>query len=110
MALTVLGIEYLIILGEIMVIVEYCRYGNLHSFLLKNRNRFIDQIDRYTDKIDSSIIEKRQSDDSGYDINRSVIHFYNYFILVYCFCSCDCCFIFNHTVKCNVSFNISNCW
>ena len=28
-----------------MVIVEYCKYGNLHDFLLKQRNNFINQID-----------------------------------------------------------------
>lgn len=31
--------------GELVVIVEYCKYGNLHDFLLKQRNNFINQID-----------------------------------------------------------------
>lgn len=29
---------------ELYVIVEYCRYGNLHNYLLRNRNNFINQI------------------------------------------------------------------
>lgn len=31
-------------LGELMVIVEYCRFGNIHQYLLKQRDYFIDQI------------------------------------------------------------------
>lgn len=31
--------------GELYVIVEYCRYGNLHDYLKRNRNKFINQID-----------------------------------------------------------------
>jgi len=27
-----------------MVIVEYCRFGNIHQFLLKERNYFINQV------------------------------------------------------------------
>lgn len=30
-----------IIDGELFVLVEYCRYGNLRHFLLRNRNNFI---------------------------------------------------------------------
>ncbi|XP_052126084.1 vascular endothelial growth factor receptor 1 [Frankliniella occidentalis] len=39
---------------ELLVIVEYCRYGNLHNYLMKHRNKFIDQIDPETGLIDSS--------------------------------------------------------
>lgn len=41
--------------GEVMIIVEYCRFGNLKDVLLKQRPLFIDQIDRNEDIIDSSI-------------------------------------------------------
>ncbi|CAB0039875.1 unnamed protein product [Trichogramma brassicae] len=44
---------------ELLVIVEYCRYGNLHNYLLKHRDDFIDQIDPSTGDIDPDI---------GYDI------------------------------------------
>ncbi|CAD6999743.1 unnamed protein product [Ceratitis capitata] len=47
---------------ELMVIVEYCRYGNLQNFLLRNRERFINQINPETDKIDPTIIKQRFSD------------------------------------------------
>lgn len=55
-----------------MVIVEYCRYGNVQNFLQKNREAFIDQINRETDTIDPTILSKDQrwSNDSGYEYNR----------------------------------------
>ncbi|XP_065159920.1 vascular endothelial growth factor receptor 1 isoform X2 [Atheta coriaria] len=40
---------------ELHVIVEYCRYGNMQSYLLKHRRRFVDQIDKTTQKFDFSI-------------------------------------------------------
>lgn len=41
--------------GELMIIVEYCSFGNIKKYLETNRDHFIDQIDRDTDKIDSTI-------------------------------------------------------
>lgn len=38
-----------------MVIVEYCPFGNLQSFLAKNRRYFVDQIVSNTDEIDFEI-------------------------------------------------------
>lgn len=35
-----------------MVIVEYCRFGNVQSFLIKHRKAFIDQRNTATDSID----------------------------------------------------------
>lgn len=57
------------ILGEVMVIVEYCCYGNVQNFLIKHRNNFIDQIVRSQDIIDPNITTKEQSwsGDSGYE-------------------------------------------
>lgn len=60
-------------IGEVMVIVEYCRFGNLQNFLVKHRNYFIDQIDRENDVIDPSIQTRdpRWSNDSGFSyLNR----------------------------------------
>lgn len=37
---------------DLMVIVEYCPFGNLQSFLAKNRRYFVDQIVPNTDEID----------------------------------------------------------
>lgn len=59
-----------------MVIVEYCRFGNLQNFLVKHRNYFVDQIVREKDVIDPSIVsrEQRWSGESGYPYyNRYVL-------------------------------------
>nr|XP_033203848.1 vascular endothelial growth factor receptor 1 isoform X1 [Bombus vancouverensis nearcticus] len=40
---------------ELLVIVEYCRFGNLHNYLLRHRADFINQIDPATDKFDPTI-------------------------------------------------------
>lgn len=50
---------------ELMVIVEYCRFGNLQSFLVKHRPYFIDQI--RNDRIDPLIMknEMRWSENSN---------------------------------------------
>ncbi|CAK9796532.1 Vascular endothelial growth factor receptor 1 [Anthophora plagiata] len=40
---------------ELLVIVEYCRFGNLHNYLLRHRSDFINQIDPTTRKFDPSI-------------------------------------------------------
>lgn len=58
--------------GEVMVIVEYCRFGNVQNFLLKHRDQFVDQINPETDQIDPTILtqEQRWSNDSGYEYNR----------------------------------------
>lgn len=54
---------------EVMVIVEYCRFGNLQHFLVKHREHFVDQIIREKDIIDPTITSKdlRWSNDSGYE-------------------------------------------
>ncbi|XP_055921707.1 vascular endothelial growth factor receptor 1-like isoform X2 [Eupeodes corollae] len=55
---------------EVMVIVEYCRYGNVQNFLLRNRKRFINQINPITDKIDPTIVEQRFSG-GDFELNRN---------------------------------------
>lgn len=35
--------------------MEYCRFGNLHNYLLRHRAEFINQIDTVTGKIDPAI-------------------------------------------------------
>jgi FMS-like tyrosine kinase 1 len=32
-------------LGELLVIVEYCRFGNIQNYLIRNRSGFINQVD-----------------------------------------------------------------
>ncbi|KAK2716332.1 vascular endothelial growth factor receptor 1-like isoform X2 [Artemia franciscana] len=41
--------------GELLLIVEYCKYGNLLKYVQKKRNNFVDQIDRTNSKIDISV-------------------------------------------------------
>ncbi|XP_043950379.1 platelet-derived growth factor receptor alpha isoform X4 [Drosophila biarmipes] len=53
---------------ELMVIVEYCRFGNIQNFLMKNRKCFINQINPDTDHIDPSIMTQRISD--NFDLHR----------------------------------------
>lgn len=45
---------------ELMVIVEYCRFGCLQSFLVKNRPNFVNQNDEKLSK-DSTSVEKEKS-------------------------------------------------
>ena len=33
--------------GEVFVIVEYCRYGNLLSYLTTHRHKFVNQVDEF---------------------------------------------------------------
>ncbi len=33
-------------IGELFVIVEYCRFGNLQSYLINHRNNFVNQVDK----------------------------------------------------------------
>ncbi|XP_018563845.1 vascular endothelial growth factor receptor 1-like [Anoplophora glabripennis] len=37
---------------ELLVIVEFCRFGNLQNYLFKHRDNYIDQVDPKTGKID----------------------------------------------------------
>lgn len=46
--------------GNMMIIVEYCRFGSLQNILMENRSTFIDQIDRQTDTIVSKIKEGKR--------------------------------------------------
>ncbi|GLG93183.1 Protein sevenless [Gryllus bimaculatus] len=40
---------------ELLVIVEYCRFGNLHNYLLRHREGFVDQVDPRTGAVDAAI-------------------------------------------------------
>lgn len=57
-----------------MVIVEYCRFGNIQHILRKHRQSFVDQINRTGDVIDSNVTnemgaheEARQESDESAD-------------------------------------------
>lgn len=48
-------IRNILFLGELFVIVEFCRYGNLQNYIYKHRENFIDQIDPATGIVDYNI-------------------------------------------------------
>ncbi|XP_021702029.1 vascular endothelial growth factor receptor 1 isoform X3 [Aedes aegypti] len=57
---------------ELMVIVEYCRFGNVQNFLLKHRPYFIDQVNTETGEIDSTIdTNKLRWSAAGYTYNSN---------------------------------------
>ena len=48
--------------GELLIIVEYCRYGSLQTYLSKHRNSFISLLDDFGNmKSDSEIEELKAS-------------------------------------------------
>ncbi|RWS24386.1 hypothetical protein B4U80_03330 [Leptotrombidium deliense] len=55
--------------GELMIIFEFCEYGNLRDYLLNNRGKFINQLNPETQEYDRQIksvakeIEMQESDD-----------------------------------------------
>ncbi|XP_068992235.1 platelet-derived growth factor receptor alpha-like [Neodiprion pinetum] len=59
-------------LGELLVIVEYCRYGNLHDYLVRRRVNFIDQLNDSGEKI--CVLASREDainvDDVGTNTDR----------------------------------------
>ena len=48
-------------IGELLVIVEYCRYGSLQTYLTNHRNGFIDMVDEFGNMISDK--------DEEYDYN-----------------------------------------
>lgn len=51
----VIFVHVLVVSVELLVIVEYCRFGNLHNYLLRHREDFVDQLDPKTGWIDPTI-------------------------------------------------------
>nr|XP_029709171.1 vascular endothelial growth factor receptor 1 isoform X5 [Aedes albopictus] len=63
---------------ELMVIVEYCRFGNVQNFLLKHRPYFIDQVNSETGEIDSTIdTNKLRWSAAGYTYNSQGLKYVN---------------------------------
>ena len=53
------------IIGELLVIEEFCRYGNLHDFLLANRQHYINELDRSVSDLELSPLSQLK-DEEGY--------------------------------------------
>lgn len=56
--------------GELLVIVEYCRFGNLQNFLLRHRQHFINQIDPNTEKV-NYLIGQEELMDRTYSVSSN---------------------------------------
>lgn len=55
------------------MIVEYCRFGNLQSYLINNRNGFINQIKddgQLQSTSSSNLNRKKRNDEGGYRIKK----------------------------------------
>ncbi|KAI9559362.1 hypothetical protein GHT06_016151 [Daphnia sinensis] len=48
-----------IVKGELLVIVEYCRFGNLQTYLVKHRNHFINQVDEFGNFLTDAEMQER---------------------------------------------------
>ncbi|XP_046742716.1 macrophage colony-stimulating factor 1 receptor 2-like [Diprion similis] len=59
-------------LGELLVIVEYCRYGNLHDYLIRRRVNFVNQLNSSGEKISVSAAceDAMNIDDVGINTDR----------------------------------------
>lgn len=51
-----------------MLIVEYCQFGNLQTYLVKNRSHFVDQLNQEEDRFDANITVQKSGirADNGY--------------------------------------------
>lgn len=65
------------------MIVEYCRYGNLHNYLLRHRKDFINQIDPVTGQIDPSIGQELLIRSTSVDSNNRFESFMSIYMYIY---------------------------
>ncbi|XP_032782222.2 LOW QUALITY PROTEIN: mast/stem cell growth factor receptor Kit [Daphnia magna] len=62
--------------GDLLVIVEYCRFGNLQTYLIKHRNSFINQVDEFGNlkpdgEVDNNDIMSTNTDNIVVDDNQA---------------------------------------
>ena len=55
---------------ELLLIVEYCRFGNIQKYLMVHRNHYIDQVDPVTGEI-NFLIGEDILDGNGDDLARA---------------------------------------
>lgn len=56
------------------MIVEYCKYGNLHTYLLRQRDNYVDQVNHLKDTMDFTIGNDDDDDDRHYQNRRFVVY------------------------------------
>ncbi|XP_023029906.2 PDGF- and VEGF-receptor related isoform X3 [Leptinotarsa decemlineata] len=59
---------------QLLVIVEYCRYGNLLNYLLRHRGHFVNQVDPHTKKVNYDIGQEILDRTYSFSNNRSDCH------------------------------------
>ena len=59
--------------GEVLVIVEYCRYGNLQCYVTKSRNHFINQFDSQGNLMSRFIHNSTTTESAQSDVNYFVV-------------------------------------
>ncbi|XP_073993998.1 PDGF- and VEGF-receptor related isoform X3 [Rhodnius prolixus] len=60
--------------GEVLVLVEYCRHGNLHNYLLKHRDTFINQVNPSSGNLDPSERYSDSLSSNTYVVSNSEIY------------------------------------
>lgn len=60
--------------GELFVIVEFCQFGSLRSFLLNHRHRYINQLHPATGQIDTSITTFAHKNMVRNQVSKKLIH------------------------------------
>ena len=64
--------------GEFLILVEYCRFGNLGTFLRERRELFVNLVDSVgalTFQIDLSAVPEGYIDMDGYVYNNAIIQY-----------------------------------
>jgi hypothetical protein len=56
-------------IGELFIIVEYCRFGNLQTYLVNSRNNYINQVDEFGELKAENGNEVTSGVFHGYEIN-----------------------------------------
>ncbi len=65
-----LPIFFFLCLEDLLIIVEYCQFGNLQSYLIRNRNNFISQLDDFIGNMETSMITEDRTDDGPASIQQ----------------------------------------
>jgi len=52
--------------GELLVIEEFCRFGNVHDYLIANRDYFINELDKTKEVQENSEVYLPQLQEPGY--------------------------------------------
>ena len=74
--------------GDLFVIIEYCRYGNLLSYIIKNRHKFVNQVDSFGFLLPLNKNGECEKEESHSDTENE-LHFKKYFLIINFYCAND---------------------